>query len=74
MLTVDATNRTRPAQSSEGGFEPLFLHGKRQKIAADFAEKVDTLVQRIRGFKDVKGDSGVIKVDYAFAAFTNGNT
>lgn len=33
-------------------------------------ERVHALVQRIRAFKDVK--DGVIKVDYAYAAFTNG--
>lgn len=35
-------------------------------------ERVAKLVERFRGFKDVKGDDGVIKVDYAYAAFTNG--
>ena len=44
-----------------------------RRLQPVIAEKVDTLLQRIRGFKDVKGDSGVIKVDYAYAAFTNGN-
>jgi cytochrome P450 len=32
---------------------------------------VATLLERLRGFKDVKGDDGVIKVNYAYAAFTN---
>lgn len=35
-------------------------------------ERVYTLIQRLQGFKDVKGDVGVIKANYAFAAFTNG--
>ena len=35
-------------------------------------ERVAKLVEKSRGFKDAKGDEGVIKVDYAFAAFTNG--
>lgn len=33
-------------------------------------ERVQALVQRLRAFKDIK--AGVIKIDYAFAAFTNG--
>ena len=35
-------------------------------------ERVQALVQRLRGFKDAQ--AGVIKVDYAFAAFTNGES
>lgn len=35
-------------------------------------ERVATLIERFRGFRDVKGSDGVIKVDYAYAAFTNG--
>ena len=33
-------------------------------------EKVQALVWRLQGFKDVK--DGIVKVDYAFAASTNG--
>lgn len=33
-------------------------------------EKVQRLIERFRGFKDK--DKEVMKVDYAFAAFTNG--
>ena len=33
-------------------------------------ERVQTLIERLRGFKDSK--NRVIRVDYAFAAFTNG--
>ena len=43
-----------------------------RRLQPIIAEKVQTLIQRLRGFKDVKGDVGVIKGDYAFAAFTNG--
>ena len=35
-------------------------------------ERVNTLVGRFREFKDVKGDEGVMKIDYAFTAFANG--
>ncbi|MCJ1381679.1 hypothetical protein MMC17_004790 [Xylographa soralifera] len=34
-------------------------------------ERVDSLVGRVRGFKDVKGEEGVMKIDYAFTAFAN---
>ncbi|MCJ1321263.1 hypothetical protein MMC15_006607 [Xylographa vitiligo] len=34
-------------------------------------ERVNTLVGRFREFKDVKGDEGVMKIDYAFTAFAN---
>ena len=35
-------------------------------------ERVQVLLERFRGFKNVEGKEGVIKADYAFAAFTNG--
>lgn len=35
-------------------------------------ERVVKLIERFRGFKDVKGIEGVIEIDYAYAAFTNG--
>ena len=35
-------------------------------------ERVAKLLERFRGFKDVKGSDGMIKLDYAYAAFTNG--
>ena len=35
-------------------------------------ERVAKLIERFRGLKDVKGDDGVVKIDYAYAAFTNG--
>ncbi|MCJ1389938.1 hypothetical protein MMC18_002796 [Xylographa bjoerkii] len=34
-------------------------------------ERVDTLVERLRGFKHMKGEESVLKIDYAFSAFTN---
>lgn len=33
-------------------------------------ERVQRLIERFRGFKDADGE--VMKIDYAFAAFTNG--
>lgn len=35
-------------------------------------ERVAKLLERFRGFKNVKGSDGVIKVDYAYAAFAHG--
>lgn len=35
-------------------------------------ERVAKLVERLRGFQDVKGSEGVIKINYAYAAFANG--
>ena len=36
------------------------------------AERVNALIQRLQGFKDVDGDVGVVKANHAFAALTNG--
>lgn len=35
-------------------------------------ERVAKLLERFRGLKDVKGSAGLINVEYAYAAFTNG--
>lgn len=35
-------------------------------------ENVAKLMERFRGLKNVKGNDGVIKLDYAYPAFTNG--
>jgi cytochrome P450 len=35
-------------------------------------ERVAKLLERLLSFKDVEGSDGVIKVNYAYAAFTNG--
>ena len=35
-------------------------------------ERVQHLIERIRELKDAKGDNAVMKVNYAFAALTNG--
>ena len=43
-----------------------------RRLQPIIADRVEALMQRLRGFKDLKGDIGVIKVDYAFPAFTNG--
>ena len=43
-----------------------------RRLEPVIAERVNALMQRLQGFKDVKGDVGVIKANYAFAAFTNG--
>ena len=43
-----------------------------RKLRPLVLERVHTLMERLRDFKDVKGDAGVIKADYAFAALTNG--
>ena len=43
-----------------------------KRLQPVIAERVRTLIERLQGFKDVDGDVGVIKADYAFAAFTNG--
>ena len=36
------------------------------------AERVNALVLRLRGFKDVDSDIGVVIANHAFAALTNG--
>lgn len=43
-----------------------------RRLQPIIAERVQKLIQRLQAFKDIKGDVGVIKGDYAFAAFTNG--
>ena len=43
-----------------------------RRLQPIIAERVQTLIERLRGFRDVNGDAGVIKGGYAFAAFTNG--
>ncbi len=43
-----------------------------RKLQPMIEERVATLLARLRGFKDVQGADGVIKVNYAYAAFTNG--
>ena len=50
----------------------FFSSASVRRLQPIIAERVQTLMQRLRGFKDVKGDDGVIKAHYAFAAFTNG--
>ena len=35
-------------------------------------EKAETLIERIRGFKDVDGEGGILKTQYLFSAFANG--
>ena len=35
-------------------------------------EKVAVLVSRLRGFRDVQGDAGILTLNHAFAAMTNG--
>ncbi|MCJ1398638.1 hypothetical protein MMC11_001838 [Xylographa trunciseda] len=34
-------------------------------------ERVEALIGRLRGFKNVKGEEGVLKLEYALSAFTN---
>ena len=43
-----------------------------RRLEPVISERVNALMQRLQGIKDVKGDVGVIKANYAFAAFTNG--
>lgn len=43
-----------------------------RRLQPIIAERVMALIQRLENSKDVEGDSGVIKANYAFAAFTNG--
>ena len=43
-----------------------------RRLQPIITERVQTLIERLRGFKDSKGDAGVIRGGYAFAAFTNG--
>ncbi len=42
-----------------------------RRLQPVIVERAQALVQRLRGFKDV--EASVIKINYAFAAFTNGN-
>lgn len=42
-----------------------------RRLQPIIAERVNALIQRLQDVKDVKGDTGVIKANYAFAAFTN---
>lgn len=37
-------------------------------------ERVTRLLERLRSFKNVEGSEGVITLDYAYAAFTNGES
>ena len=43
-----------------------------RRLQPIIAERVQILIERLRDRKNVNGDAGVIKVGYAFAAFTNG--
>lgn len=43
-----------------------------KKLQPMIEERVDKLLKRLLSFKDVTENDGVIKVNYAYAAFTNG--
>ena len=43
-----------------------------RRLEPVIAERVNALMERLRGFKDVGGDAGVIQANCTFAAFTNG--
>ncbi|KAL9131629.1 MAG: hypothetical protein Q9217_000517, partial [Psora testacea] len=47
----------------------FFSKASVRRLQPIIAERVQALVQRLRGFKDIK--AGVINVDHAFAAFAN---
>ena len=46
--------------------------GSVRRLQPIIAERVNALIRRLQDFKDVEGDVGVVKANYAFAAFTNG--
>lgn len=50
----------------------FFSMGSVRRLQPIIAERVNALIQRLQDFKDVEGDFGVVKANYAFAAFTNG--
>lgn len=43
-----------------------------RKLQPMIEGRVTSLLERLRGFKDVKGNEGAIKLDFAYSAFTNG--
>ena len=59
-------------KARRGALNRFFSMASVRRLQPVIEERVDTLVERLRGFKDVEGSEGVIKIDYAYAAFTNG--
>ncbi len=41
-----------------------------RRLQPVIGERVQKLLERLQGFRDAEGE--IIKIDYAFAAFTNG--
>ena len=51
---------------------PFFSTASVRRLQPMVDENVAKLMERFRGLKNVKGNDGVIKLDYAYPAFTNG--
>lgn len=71
MFSTTSHDQHKARRAALGRF---FSMGSVRKLQPVIEERTAKLVERFRGFKDVKGTDGVIKVDYAYAAFTNGKS
>lgn len=59
-------------KSRRAALNRFFSMASVRRLQPVIEERMFKLLERFRDYKDVNGDDGVIKVDYAYAAFTNG--
>ena len=69
MLSTTAHDQHKARRAALNRF---FSMASVRRLQPVIEERVAKLIERFRGFRDVKGIEGVIKIDYAYAAFTNG--